>query len=181
MSLLFDRYRVVCAVLFSRLQLFPSHLCSLPFLLPFLLWPCLFLNHAPVLCVQIFMISSLTLFSTCQHFFIVLESHVYSWFFCCHAPYAPWSGLSPVWLVRSRRVHHDRKEFFLVSPSPPRSGKSLRLRFGLKSRSVSALVWKVAPSPSWSEGWRRLRDGLESSALSALVWKVAPSPPWSEG
>ena len=83
-----------------------------------------------------------------------------------------------------------------VAPSLPRSrgidSRSRRLRFGLESRTVTALVWKVAlyspwsgPSPllslksrwqkksSWS---RRLRLGLKGHAASTLVWKVAPYP-----
>ena len=71
----------------------------------------------------------------------------------------------------------------LVAPSPPRSGNSRRLRLGLRSRVVSALVWKVAPSPHWSKKSRRLLLGLQSHAASALVARndflVAPSLPRS--
>ena len=94
------------------------------------------------------------------------------------------------WPSRSRRCFLSRaasttvaKNCFLVAPSPPRSGKSRRLRLGLKSRVVSTLVWKSAPSPLWTRKSRRFHYGRDKMiigrAASASVWKVALSPPWS--
>ena len=83
-----------------------------------------------------------------------------------------------------------------IAPSPRRSrvtdSRSRRLRFGLESRTVSALVSgvssliaKVAPHPPRWRGisfWsRRLRLGLENRAVSTSVarkwFSVAPYPP----
>ena len=82
----------------------------------------------------------------------------------------------------------------MVTPSPPRSGKSRRLYGGreevILGRAVFALVWaisnliaKVAPYPPRSRGqfsWSRLIHlGPESPGVSILVLKIAPSPLWS--
>ena len=115
-----------------------------------------------------------------------LESCAVSALFWKVAPYAPWAGLIPLWLLKSRRIHHGRKELFLscavsalvwkVTPSHPWSEKSRRLRLGLKSRAVSTLNVKVTPlllrSQRIDSCSRRLRLGLESRAVSTSTVKV---------
>ena len=75
-----------------------------------------------------------------------------------------------------------------VAPSPPWSrgidSWSRRLRLGLKSRVVFALVWIIGSFPPWSGRSCRLGLGCEELTLGrsvpAMIWKIAPYPPWSK-